>query len=75
MARSRGYRAVTVSALSALDYQPNQHQPSDTSDALDPEALQRVVGFCSELLEAVDARFGGELESSGSEDEEGDEQE
>lgn len=61
VARSAGYRAITISCLSSLDYQPNHHQPTDTPDRVDPEALERALGFCSELIERVDARLGDEL--------------
>ena len=46
-ARARGYRAITVSCRGALDYQPNQHHPTDTPDRVDPEALERAFAFAS----------------------------
>ena len=61
VARSAGYRAITISCLGVLDYQPDHHQPTDTPDRVDSEALERALGFCSELIERVDARLGAEL--------------
>jgi hypothetical protein len=58
LARARGYRAVTVSCLAALDYQPHHHQPSDTPDQFDSEAFERALGFCAELIERVDDELG-----------------
>jgi Peptidase family M28 len=60
MARARGYPAITVSALAALDYQPNQHQPTDTPDRVDEEAMARVRDFCSSLIERIDQNVGPE---------------
>jgi hypothetical protein len=62
LARARGYRSITLSCLSALDYQPNHHQPTDTPDRVDPEALERALAFSSELIERVDDELGPELE-------------
>lgn len=61
-ARSAGYRAITISCLGALDYQPNHHQPTDTPDRVDLDALERAFGFSSELIERVDARLGAGLD-------------
>lgn len=61
-ARARGFRAITISCLGALDYQPNQHQPTDTPDRVDADALERAFEFCSALLERIDERFGPEAE-------------
>ncbi|HEV2075596.1 MAG TPA: M28 family peptidase [Thermoleophilaceae bacterium] len=54
LARSRGHRAITISCLDELDHQPHQHQPTDTPERVDPEALERAVQFCSKLLERID---------------------
>lgn len=64
-ARSRGYRALTVSCLGALDYQPDHHQPSDTPDRVDHEALTRGVEFSSALIERIDEELGPEIERAG----------
>ena len=53
-ARARGYRAITVSCRGALDHQPNQHQPTDTPDRIDPEALERAFAFASAVIRRVD---------------------
>lgn len=63
-ARVRGYPAITISCLNALDYAPHYHRPTDTPDRLDPDALERASGFCSELIELIDARVGPELAES-----------
>ncbi len=62
-ARARGYRAITVSCRGALDYQPNQHHPTDTPDRIDPEALERAFAFASAVIRRVDIdmeRLGAE---------------
>jgi hypothetical protein len=61
-ARARGYPAITVSALSALDYQPNQHQPTDTPERIDEEALGRVRAFSAILVERIDEQVGPEVQ-------------
>ena len=64
LARARGYRSITLSCLSALDYQPNHHQPTDTPDRVDPDAFERALAFSSELIERIDDELGPELEHS-----------
>jgi hypothetical protein len=64
-ARVVGYPAVSVSCLGALDYAPHHHRPTDTVENVDPEALERAFGFCSELIELIDERLGPDLERSG----------
>ncbi len=61
-ARTRGYPATTISCLNALDYVPGYHQPTDTADRVEPEALERAFGFCSLLIERIDERIGPDLE-------------
>lgn len=63
-ARSRGYRAITISCLNALDYQPDHHQATDTPERVDVDALERALAFSSALLERLDERLGPELERS-----------
>jgi len=48
---------VTISAAPA----PEHHQPTDTPESIDPEALERVFGFCSELIELIDEEIGPEI--------------
>jgi hypothetical protein len=60
-ARGRGYAAVTVSCLNELGYAPEHHQPTDLPDRIDPEALDRAFGFCSELMELIDDEIGPRL--------------
>ena len=60
-ARARGYAAVTVSCLNELDYAPHYHQPTDTPDRIDADALDRTYAFCGALLERLDESIGAEL--------------
>lgn len=66
-ARTRGYPATTISCLNALDYVPNYHQPTDIAERVEPDALERAFGFCSVLIERIDARIGPDLERDASE--------
>jgi peptidase M28-like protein len=61
-ARAAGYPAITISCRNALDYAPNYHQPTDTPDRIELEALERAYGFCSELIERLDESVGPDLE-------------
>jgi hypothetical protein len=58
-ARARGFRAITVSCRGALDHLPNQHQPTDTPDRVDPEALERAFAFASAVIRRVDIDMEG----------------
>lgn len=62
-ARARGHPALKISCLGTLDYQPNYHQPTDTPDRVDPEALQRAFDFGSALIERLDERLAPDLDS------------
>jgi hypothetical protein len=53
-ARARRLPAVTISCAPA----PHHHQATDTADNIDPQALERAFGFCSELIELVDEEIG-----------------
>ena len=64
-ARAKGYPALTVSCANALDYAPHHHRVSDTLDNLDPAALERAFGFCSELIELIDERIGPDVGDPG----------
>jgi hypothetical protein len=64
-ARSAGFPAVSISCLNALDYAPNHHRATDTPDQIDPDALERAYGFCSELIELIDERIGPDLAQGG----------
>lgn len=57
-ARTRGYPATTISCLNSLDYSPGYHQPEDTAERVEPEALERAFGFTSELIERIDQQIG-----------------
>jgi hypothetical protein len=59
--RSAGFPAITITARNALDYAPNWHQPTDTPDRIELEALDRTYDFCCALLERLDESIGPEL--------------
>jgi hypothetical protein len=61
LARARGFASIRISCLNAMDYEPHYHQPSDTPENVDPDALERGYGFCSELIELIDARIGPDV--------------
>ena len=61
MVRAEGFPAITISARNALDYAPNWHQPTDTPDRIDPEALDRTYDFCCALIDRLDESIGPEL--------------
>jgi hypothetical protein len=65
VARARGFPAISISCRNALDYEPHEHQATDTVENLDREALERAFGFCSELIELIDERIGPDLAESG----------
>jgi hypothetical protein len=56
-ARSRGLPAITISCAPA----PHHHRHSDTPEAIDPKALDRAFGFCSELIELIDEEVGPDV--------------
>jgi hypothetical protein len=60
-ARRRRYAAVSVSCRDELDVAPHYHQPTDTAENVDPDALDRAFRFCSELVELVDDEIGPRL--------------
>jgi len=60
-ARVAGFPAVSVSCLGALDYARHHHLPTDTPENIDPAALERAFGFCSELIELIDETLGPQL--------------
>ena len=63
-ARGRGFAAVTVSSLNERGYAPDHHQPTDLPDRIDPDALDRAFGFCSELVELIDDEIGPRIADS-----------
>jgi hypothetical protein len=58
-ARTRGLPAITISCGPA----PDHHRPTDTPDRIDPRALDRAFGFCSELIELIDEDLGPDIAS------------
>ena len=60
-ARGAGYAAISVACLGERGYAPHYHQPTDVTANLEPEALERAFGFCSELIELLDEEIGPEL--------------
>lgn len=61
LARAAGFPAISISCLNAMDYDPHYHQPTDTPENVDPEALERAFEFCSELVELIDERVGPDV--------------
>jgi hypothetical protein len=59
--RSAGFPAISIVCLNAMDYVPTFHQHDDTPENVDPAALERAFGFCSELVQGIDARVGPDL--------------
>jgi hypothetical protein len=59
--RGRGYAAISIACLGERGYAPHYHQPTDVPSNLDPEALERAFGFCSELIELLDEEVGPDL--------------
>jgi hypothetical protein len=62
VARGAGFPTVRVACAGALDRAPHHHRAADTTANVDPEALERAFGFCSELIELIDERIGPDLE-------------
>lgn len=56
-ARARGLPAITISCGPA----PDHHRPTDVPDRIDPRALDRAFGFCSELIELIDEELGPDI--------------
>jgi Iap family predicted aminopeptidase len=65
-ARARGLPAITISCAGALDRAPHHHRPTDTPDQIDPAALERAFGFCSELIELIDEEIGPDIAATAS---------
>jgi hypothetical protein len=59
--RGRGYAAISIACLGEHGYAPHYHQASDVPSNLEPEALERAFGFCSELIELLDEEVGPDL--------------
>ena len=59
--RGRGYAAASISCLPESGYAPHYHQPTDVPENVDPDALDRAFGFCSELIELIDEEIGPRL--------------
>jgi hypothetical protein len=62
-ARSAGFAAITITCRDALGQVPGHHRLTDTPNRVDQEALERAFGFCSELIERLDAETGPGLRS------------
>jgi hypothetical protein len=67
-ARARRIPAITISCAGVLDRAPHHHRPADTPDQIDPAALERAFGFCSELIELIDEQIGPDIEAIAAED-------
>ena len=62
-ARVAGYPSISIGCANEHGYPTHYHQPSDTPETIDPDALQRAYEFCSELIELIDERIGPEIEA------------
>jgi hypothetical protein len=60
-ARGRRYAAASISCVGDRGYVPHYHQPTDVPENVEPEALERAFGFCSELIELIDEEIGPDL--------------
>ncbi|HEX8052975.1 MAG TPA: M28 family peptidase [Thermoleophilaceae bacterium] len=60
-ARGAKFAVASVSCLPEAGYAPHYHQPTDLPEHIDPEALDRAFGFCSELIELIDDEIGPRL--------------
>ena len=60
-ASGKGYAAASIQCLPESGYAPHYHQPTDVPENVDPEALERAFGFCSELIELIDDEIGPRL--------------
>jgi hypothetical protein len=65
VARAAGLPAITVTCRDERDRIPHHHQPTDTPEHVDEEALDRAFGFCSELIELIDEEVGPLLDDLG----------
>ncbi len=63
VARSRGFPAITITCANAEGIRPHHHQPTDTTDRIEPPALERAYEFCAELAERLDETIGPALEA------------
>jgi hypothetical protein len=61
IARLAGFPAITLCCRNALRYAPEHHRVGDVPARVDDRALERAIGFCSELVRRVDADLGPEL--------------
>lgn len=52
--RLRRLRSIGITCLDAEGHAPRSHQPTDTPERLDPEALDRAHDFALELILALD---------------------
>jgi hypothetical protein len=64
-AARRGYPAVSVSCAGPGERVPHYHLPSDAPEHVELESLDGAFGFCSELIELIDARIGPDLVDPG----------
>lgn len=57
-ARLAGIPAISLGCLDRLAVAPRSHQPTDTLERLDRDALDRAVQFALLLVDAIDAAVG-----------------
>ena len=61
VARRAGFPAITITCRDDDDTAANLHRHSDTPAAVEDAALERVFGFCSELIELIDEEVGPDV--------------
>jgi hypothetical protein len=63
-ARRAGFPAITVTCRDERDDARHLHQPADTPERVEDDALARAFGFCSELIELIDEEIGPDLSAA-----------
>jgi hypothetical protein len=58
LARTRRYRATTITCLPSDGHVPGQHTHLDLPDRIDPDALERAHGFALDLVRLLDRDVG-----------------
>jgi hypothetical protein len=58
LARTRRYRATTITCLPSEGHVPGRHTHLDVPDRIDPEALERAHGFAFDLVRLLDRDVG-----------------
>jgi hypothetical protein len=62
LARTRRYRATTITCVPAEGHVPHQHTLEDVPERIDPDALERSHGFALDLIRLLDRDVGRRAE-------------